>query len=342
MIDLRSDTVTKPTPEMRRAMAEAEVGDDVLGDDPTVIQLEEMAAVRMDKEAALYVPSGCMANMVSLLTLTGRNEEVICGSESHVYTSEVGGVAILGNVFMHVLPNEPDGTIPIERLQSAIRFERYAPLTRAISLENTHNRCYGSVLSLDYLQQVSALASSKGIALHLDGARIFNAAAALDVPVATIAAFAQVVNFCLSKGLSAPVGSLVCGPRDFIQEARRTRRMLGGGMRQAGILAAAGIVALNTMVDRLVEDHENARLLTEGLANVPGIRIEPERVQTNLVFFDLEPTVGMSVQEFLQRMRAEGVLFSGSGSRLRAVTHYGISCEDIQKAVQAVERIVQI
>ncbi|MCS6918361.1 MAG: low-specificity L-threonine aldolase [Fimbriimonadales bacterium] len=338
LIDLRSDTVTKPTPAMRRAMAEAEVGDDVLGDDPTVQRLEEVAAQRVGKAAGLFVPSGVMANLVSLMTLTGRNEEVILGDESHLYTAEVGGLGIFGNVFLHVLPNLPDGTIPLERLRSAIRNAVYTPKTRVISLESTHNRCSGAVLPISYIQQVAALAGERGVYMHLDGARIFNAAIALGVDASEIAQPFEVVNFCFSKGLCAPVGSIVCGSAAFIQEARRTRRMLGGGMRQAGVLAAAALVALGEMVERLAEDHENARLLAEGLANIHGVRIDPARVQTNIVIFELDPATGWTSATFQKALQERGVLLSLSGARLRAVTHYGVSRADVQQALSVIQQ----
>ncbi len=338
LIDLRSDTVTKPTPAMRRAMAEAEVGDDVLGDDPTVQRLEALAAQRVGKEAGLFVPSGVMANLVCLMTLTGRNEEVILGDQSHLYTAEVGGLGIFGNVFLHVLPNLPDGTIPLERLQGAIRDAIYTPKTRVISLENTHNRCSGAVLPMDYIQQVATLARARGVYLHLDGARIFNAAVALGVDAAEIARPFEVVNFCFSKGLCAPVGSIVCGGAAFIQEARRTRRMLGGGMRQAGVLAAAALVALNEMIDRLAEDHEHARILAEGLANITGVHIDPARVQTNIVIFELDPATGWTSATLLSALKARGVLLSLSGTRLRAVTHYGITRADIDHALRVIQQ----
>ncbi|MCS7066324.1 MAG: low-specificity L-threonine aldolase [Fimbriimonadales bacterium] len=337
VIDLRSDTVTQPTPAMRRAMAEAEVGDDVLGDDPTVQRLEALAAERVGKQSALFVPSGVMANLVSLITLTGRHDEVILGSESHIYTSEVGGLGFFGGVFLHVLPNEPDGTIPLERLRTAIRDAVYTPRTRVISLENTHNRCSGAVLPMEYVQQVATLAQERGVKLHLDGARMFNAAVALGVPATEIAAPFEVVNFCFSKGLCAPVGSIVCGSQEFIQEARRTRRMLGGGMRQAGVLAAACLVALEQMVERLAEDHENARRLAEGLANIPGILIDPARVQTNIVIFELMPETGWTPAALLTHLKEQGVLLSPSGNRLRAVTHYGVSRADIDHALRVIE-----
>ena len=341
LIDLRSDTVTKPTPAMRHAMAEAEVGDDVLGDDPTVQRLQEAAAARVGKQAALFVPSGVMANLVSLMTLTGRNEEVILGDQSHLYTSEVGGLGIFGGVFLHVLPNLPDGTIALERLQGAIRGAIYTPKTRVISLESTHNRCGGAALPLEYLQRVAALAQAAGIALHLDGARIFNAAVALGVPAETIAAPFEVVNFCFSKGLGAPVGSIVCGSEAFIQEAKRTRRMLGGGMRQAGVLAAAALVALNEMVDRLAEDHAHARLLAEGLANIRGVRIDPARVQTNIVIFEVDPATGWSSEALQAALAAQGVLLSLSGTRLRAVPHYEITRADILHALEVLRKTIE-
>lgn len=341
LIDLRSDTVTKPTPAMRHAMAEAEVGDDVLGDDPTVQRLQEAAAARVGKQAALFVPSGVMANLVSLMTLTGRNEEVILGDQSHLYTSEVGGLGIFGGVFLHVLPNLPDGTIALERLQGAIRGAIYTPKTRVISLESTHNRCGGAALPLEYLQRVAALAQAAGITLHLDGARIFNAAVALGVPAETIAAPFEVVNFCFSKGLGAPVGSIVCGSEAFIQEAKRTRRMLGGGMRQAGVLAAAALVALNEMVDRLAEDHAHARLLAEGLANIRGVRIDPARVQTNIVIFEVDPATGWSSEALKTALAAQGVLLSLSGTRLRAVPHYEITRADILHALEVLRKTIE-
>ncbi|MCX7992267.1 MAG: aminotransferase class I/II-fold pyridoxal phosphate-dependent enzyme, partial [Fimbriimonadales bacterium] len=315
--------------------------DDVLGDDPTVQRLEEVAAQRVGKEAGLFVPSGVMANLVSLMTLTGRNEEVILGDQSHLYTAEVGGLGIFGNVFLHVLPNQPDGTIPLEKLRGAIRNAVYTPKTRVISLENTHNRCSGAVLPMEYLQQVAALAQERGVYLHLDGARIFNAAIALGVDAADIAQPFEVVNFCFSKGLAAPVGSIVCGSKAFIQEARRTRRMLGGGMRQAGVLAAAALVALNEMVDRLTEDHENARTLAEGLANIEGIQIDPARVQTNIVIFEVDPATGWTSATLQKALQERGVLLSLSGTRLRAVTHYEIAREDVVRTLTIIQQTLR-
>jgi threonine aldolase len=244
-------------------------------------------------------------------------------------------------VFLHVLPNLPDGTIPLERLQGAIRDAVYAPKTRVISLESTHNRCGGAALPLDYIQQVAAVAQARGVALHLDGARLFNAAIALGVPAEAIAAPFEVVNFCFSKGLGAPVGSIVCGSAAFIQEAKRTRRMLGGGMRQAGVLAAACLVALETMVDRLAEDHAHARMLAEGLANIRGIRIDPARVQTNIVIFEVDPATGWDSARLQQALAARGVLLSLSGARLRAVTHYHITRADIMHTLAVIRETIE-
>ncbi|MBI4571377.1 MAG: low-specificity L-threonine aldolase, partial [Chloroflexi bacterium] len=275
-IDLRSDTLTHPTPAMREAMAKAEVGDDVFGEDPTVRRLEQMAAERMGKEAAVFVASGTMGNLVSLLAHCGRGDEAIVGSEAHVLHYEAGGVPGLGGVQLRPVRNDGHGMIDLDELEATIRLENvHFPRTSAVCLENTHNRCGGGVLTAEETAAVARIARRHGVAVHLDGARIFNAAVALGVAPSELAAQADSVTFCLSKGLSAPVGSLVCGSAEFVQRARRMRKMVGGGMRQAGVIAAAGIVALETMVDRLAEDHEHAQLLARGLAQLPGIRIDP-------------------------------------------------------------------
>jgi threonine aldolase len=250
IIDLRSDTVTHPTPAMREAMARAEVGDDVFGDDPTVNRLQEMAAERMGKEAGLFVPSGTMGNLAAVLSHCGRGDEVILGSKSHTFLYEAGGVSALGGVHSHQASNQPDGTLDLGEVRGAIRSEDdHFPVTRLICLENTHNRCGGVALTVEYTRAAGELAHEHGLALHLDGARIFNAAVALGVEAGDLAAPADSITFCLSKALSAPVGSVLCGSKDFIARARRARKQLGGGMRQAGVLAAAGIVALETMVN---------------------------------------------------------------------------------------------
>jgi threonine aldolase len=336
IIDLRSDTVTKPTPAMRRAMADAEVGDDVLGDDPTVKRLEELAAGRLGKEAALFVPSGTMGNLVSLLVHCGRGDEVILGDQAHIYIYEAGGSAAVGSIHPRPLPNQPNGRIDLAAVEAAIRpNDLHAPRTRLLALENTHNRCSGAVLPVAYMDEASALAHGRGLALHLDGARVFNAATALGVDVQTLVAGCDSVNFCLSKGLGAPVGSVVVGSRAFIQEARRARKVLGGGMRQSGVIAAAGIVALTEMVDRLAEDHVNAARLAKGIAGLPGIVLDPAAVQTNIVIFSLERT-DLTPQQLATRLAAQGVwLLTMGGPRLRAVTHHHVTAPDVERAIAA-------
>ena len=292
-VDLRSDTVTQPTPEMRQAMAEAEVGDDVFGDDPTVLRLEAMAAERMGKEAAVFVASGTMGNLAAVLSHCQRGDEIILGDMSHTYLYEAGGVSALGGVHTRAVPNQVDGTLQLEDIQAAIRpDDEHYPVSRMVLLENTHNGMGGTVLSADYSNSVSAIATQNGLKLHLDGARIFNAAAALGNPASELAEPADSVTFCLSKGLCAPVGSLLCGTEEFIQGARRVRKQLGGGMRQAGILAAAGIVALENMVDRLKQDHDRARRLAEALQALPAISIEQNPPSTNMFYMNLDPEAG--------------------------------------------------
>ena len=341
LIDLRSDTVTLPTPRMREAMAAAEVGDDVFGEDPTVNRLEAMAAERMGKEAGLFVPSGTMGNLVALLTHCNRGDEVILGDQSHTFLYEAGGSAALGGIHPFPLPNNPDGTIDPEKIEAAIRPENvHFPRTRLICLENTHNRCGGAVLRPAYMARVGEIARRHGLAVHLDGARIFNAAVALGVEPAVLTRDVDSVTFCVSKGLSAPVGSVLCGSAAFIAEARRARKIVGGGMRQAGVIAAAGIVALEEMVERLAEDHANARRLAEGLAEMPGIVIDPERVETNIVIFELHRE-DLTPEELAARLREQGVLLLPiGGRRLRAVTHYGIERRDIETALAAFRRIL--
>jgi len=334
-IDLRSDTVTKPTPAMREAMSRAEVGDDVLGEDPTVNRLESMAAERLGKEAALFVTSGTMGNLVCLLSHCGRGDEMIVGGQAHTYVYEQGGSAALGGIHPRPLPNQPDGTIALEDIEAAIRTDNlHFPRTRLICLENTHNRCGGAVLTLEYMQAVGQLARRHGLAVHLDGARIFNAAVALGVDVRALAADADSVTFCLSKALAAPVGSLVCGSGEFIAETRRARKVVGGGWRQAGVIAAAGIVALEQMVDRLAEDHANAKRLAEGLATLPGIVLDPTRVQTDIVIFELHRD-DMTPERLAERLKERGVLlFAIGGSRLRTVTNYHVTAADTERALR--------
>ncbi len=342
IIDLRSDTVTKPTPAMRRAMYDAEVGDDVLGDDPTVQRLEQLAAARLGKEAALFVPSGTMGNLVSLLVHCGRGDEVILGDQAHTYVYEAGGSSAVGSIHPRPLPNRPDGTIDLALLEASIRPDDiHAPRTRLITLENTHNRCGGAVLPVAYMDAVSALAQRRGLALHLDGARVFNAAVALGVDVQALVRGCDSINFCLSKGLGAPVGSVVVGSAAFIHEARRARKLVGGGMRQAGVIAAAGIVALTEMVNRLAEDHANARRLAEGIAGLPGIVLDPATVQTNIVIFALERS-DLSPQQLAALLAQRGVwLFAIGGQRLRAVTNYHVTAQDVEQAIGAFAAVLR-
>ncbi|MBI3946356.1 MAG: low-specificity L-threonine aldolase [Armatimonadetes bacterium] len=341
-VDLRSDTVTQPTPAMREAMARAEVGDDVFNDDPTVHRLEEMAAARMGQEAGLFVASGTMGNLAALLTHCRRGDEVIAGDRSHTITSEQGGMAALGGLVPRPLPNQPDGTLRLEEIEAAIHGEdTHHARTRLVTIENTHNFVGGVALDAAYTRAVADLSRRRRLKLHIDGARIFNAAVALGVPAADLVGGADSVTFCLSKGLSAPVGSVLCGTREFIAEARRARKVLGGGMRQVGVLAAAGIVALQTMVDRLAEDHANARRLAEGLAAMPGFVVDLSRIQTNIVFFDLSPDVPMDAPEVQQRVARQGVLLMAMGRRrFRAVTHAGVTAEEIGRALTAVAKVM--
>ncbi len=340
-IDLRSDTVTLPTDAMRRAMAGAELGDDVYGEDPTVRRLESLAAETTGKEAALLVPSGTMANLISLLTHCGRGDEVILGDQAHIFFYEQGGSAAVGGIHPRTVANRPDGTLDLDAVLGAIRGDDpHFPRTRLIAVENTHNRCSGSPLPPDYLQAVADLAAEHGLGVHMDGARIFNAAVALGVPAATLAAPVDSLSFCLSKGLSAPVGSLICGRRAFIRAARRNRKLLGGGMRQAGVIAAAGIVALQEMIGRLAEDHRNARRLAEGVSAMGLAQVDPDRVRTNIVYVDLD-AAGPSAAETVARLAEEGIRVGATGPRqFRAVTHYGITEADIEYALTALARVL--
>lgn len=337
IIDLRSDTVTQPTPEMRDAMFRAEVGDDVYCEDPTVNRLQTLSAEMMGKEDALFVTSGTMGNLISVLSHCQRGDEAIMGDLGHTFLFEAGGIAALGGVFPHTLPNQPDGTLKLDAIRQAIRpNDIHHPVSKLIILENTHNRCGGVVLSKAYCDEVGRFARERGLEVHLDGARIFNAAVASKVPAKDLAAFADSVTFCLSKGLSAPVGSVLCGSHEFIEKARRLRKMLGGGMRQAGILAAAGIVALESMVDRLAEDHKRAKDLAERLAGLPQIEFEMGMPQTNMVFPSLKKELSISGADFVTRLKKKGVLAGAvGGNRMRMVTHYGIEDEDIDFAFEA-------
>jgi threonine aldolase len=341
VVDLRSDTMTRPTPTMSRAMAEADVGDDVFGEDPTVNKLEEMAADRIGKEAALFVASGTMGNLVSLLAHCGRGEEIILGSLSHTFFFEQGGSSAVGGIHPRTIANQPDGTLLLPEIEAAIRADNvHFPQTRLIVLENTHNLCSGYPLDIDYMQAVGNIARRHDLKIHVDGARFFNAAVALGVQPDKLAAEADSVSFCLSKGLAAPVGSVVCGSLDFIARARRARKVVGGGMRQAGVLAAAGIVALTEMVDRLADDHANARKLAEGLAEMPGLSIDLSQIKSNIVFFELTRD-DMTAEQLVIGLDDEGARMLPVGvGRIRAVTHYHITSDDIDYVLGVVKKVL--
>lgn len=353
-VDLRSDTVTQPTEGMRRAMASAVVGDDVFGEDPTVCRLEERMAELTGKEAGLFVASGTMSNLVALLTHAGRGDEVIVGNLAHTFLYEVGGSAALGGIHSCVLPNQDDGTLDLAAVAAAVRSrdDVHVPRTKLLCLENTHNRCGGACLSLDYLAAAGRLARTAGLAVHIDGARLFNASRALGVPPAELARVADSVSVCLSKGLGAPVGSVLCASRDFIRAAHRWRKAVGGGMRQAGILAAAGLYALDHHVERLEEDHRNAQALAKGVAAIPGLS-SPQAgaaptAWTNLVYLAIDPALatsrGLTASVLSERLRQRGVLALPLGRdnlHMRLVTHLDVTVSDIDLALTALRSAVR-
>lgn len=338
-IDLRSDTVTLPTPEMRKAMYEAELGDDVFGEDPTVNRLEAMAAEVTGKEAAVLVTSGTQGNLVCILARCHRGDEIIMGSEAHIFHHEAGGAAGLGGVQLRLVPNDEHGMMDPEAVREAIRGKNiHNPPTTLLCIENTQNRCSGAVLTPEQIASLAAVVHPQGIPIHLDGARVFNAAVYLELPVKALVKDVDDLSFCLSKGLACPVGSVICGTKEFVERARKWRKVVGGGMRQAGIIAACGIVALQTMVQRLAEDHENAQLLAQGLAHMPGVHIDPRRVQTNILIF----TVDGPREEFIAEMAKEGVRATPSGVRgIRMVTHYGITRKDCEEALKRVGQVAR-
>jgi threonine aldolase len=343
IIDLRSDTVSQPTSAMRKAMAQAEVGDDVYQEDPTIKRLEKMAAAAVGKEAGLFLPSGTMGNLAAILAHCGRGDEVILGDKAHTFLFEAGGISALGGVHSNQVPNQPDGTLSLDDIRNAIRPDDiHQPITRLITLENTHNRCGGVALSVEYTHQVGEFARQHDLLVHLDGARLFNAAASQGVPASKLCEPVDSVTFCLSKGLCAPVGSLLCGSQTFINRARRERKILGGGMRQAGILAAAGIVALETMADRLVEDHQRARDLAEGIATIPHLVLDPGTPYTNMVFFSLsDESPFESAAEFAAQTAKLGVKVGVVGARrFRLVTHYWIDDEAVEKSLEVFKQVV--
>ena len=351
IIDLRSDTVTLPSNEMRKAITSAKLGDDVFGEDPSVNELEEKAAKIMCKEAGLLVPSGTMGNLVSILTHCARGTEIILGDKAHTFVFEAGGISAFGGVHSRQLKNETDGTINIQEIKSAIRMDNdHFPKTAAITLENTHNLCNGSPLTPEYIKDVAQIAHDNDIKLHVDGARIFNAAVSLDVDVKNMVTGVDSITFCLSKGLSAPIGSVVCGSKEFIYQARRNRKALGGGMRQAGIIAAAGLFSLNNMLEQIREDHENALRLAAGINEIEGLVIDLENIKSNILYFDFEKGKGRveelarqtkNIEIYLCEIALNNIrFFESKPNRFRLVTHYGIIDDDIEKTLESLNKMV--
>ncbi len=340
-IDLRSDTVTLPTEKMRNAMAEAELGDDVYGEDPSINHLQALAAGKLGKEAALFVPSGTMGNLAAVLAHCGRGDEVIMGDRAHTFLYEAGGVSALGGVHPHTVPNQTNGTLRIEDIRSAVRDnDVHFPKTKLLILENTHNNCGGVAVSREYMLKAASVAHESGLAVHLDGARIFNAAVEQDVPVDQLVSMVDSVTFCLSKGLCAPVGSVICGTKEFIAKAYRVRKQLGGGMRQAGVLAAAGIIALQEMVNRLSEDHQRAKVLAKGLTTIPGLRLDKGSPNTNMVYLELDKETGILASECAKLLKQEGILIGVTGERhLRLVCHYWIRDDHLEMVMKAFQRV---
>ncbi|EDP57633.1 low-specificity L-threonine aldolase [Vibrio sp. AND4] len=323
-MDFRSDTVTQPTQAMREAMFNAPVGDDVYGDDPSVNELEQFAAELAGFEAALFTSSGTQANLLGLMAHCERGDEYLCGQQAHNYKYEAGGAAVLGSIQPQPIENNPDGTLPFDKLEAAIKpDDAHFARTRLLSLENTIN---GKVIPLSYLAQAREFVNKHNLQMHLDGARVFNAAVALDVPVKEIGQYFDSMTICLSKGLAAPIGSLLLGNKEYIAKARRLRKMVGGGMRQAGILAAAGKLALTEQVEPLRQDHINAKTLAEGLAKLPGVSVNPELVQTNIVFAKLDPQI--DIASIAEKMKLQGITIT-PGNPIRFVTHKDISAQDI-------------
>lgn len=342
IIDLRSDTVTHPTDDMRKAMASASVGDDVYVEDPTVIKLEQLAAEKTGKEAALFTASGTMGNLIAILAHCGRGDEAVMGHLGHTFLHEAGGLSALGGIFPHLIYNQADGTLLIEDIQNAYREEDvHHPVSRLLILENTQNQCGGIPLSVDYMRSASMIAHSLDMRVHLDGARVFNAAKALGVEAKDICAPVDSVMFCLSKGLCAPIGSMLCGSKEFIYSARRLRKQLGGGMRQAGIIAAAGIISIEKMADRLSEDHKRARMLADGLVNIKGLTFNKGMPATNMVFFTVDPEVEKPANSIISELMDKDIIVGLSGpNEFRLVTHYWINDNDVQKTISALSEVI--
>ena len=340
-IDLRSDTVTLPSQEIRNAISNAKLGDDVFQEDPNVNLLESEAALLAGKEAALLVPSGTMGNLISFLVHCQRGTEAILGNKSHTFIYEAGGISAMGGIHSHQLQNSEDGIIDLDLIKNAIRKDNvHFPVTSLISLENTHNMCYGSPVTKDYIDEVATIAKNNNLKLHIDGARIFNATVALNLKLKKLIEHVDSVTFCLSKGLACPIGSVICGSKEFINQARRMRKVLGGGMRQAGIIAAAGLVAFKKMDKQISLDHDNAQKLANGIDTINGLSINGDRVKTNILYFELK-SKNISSQIFLNEMAKKGVLFfEVSPNRYRLVTHYGITDLDIIYVLEAFQKVL--
>ena len=343
VIDMRSDTVTRPTPEMRAAMSTAEVGDDVYSDDPTVNRLQQLAAEMAGKEAALFVPSGTMGNLICVLThCRERGDEYIVGDQAHIHYYEQGGTASLGSVHPRTVRTSPDGTLEVPLIEAAIRtLDDHFPITRLVCLENTHNRCGGRVLKPEYVASVSEVCKRHNLKLHIDGARLFNASVALKVPIATLLQHADSASLCLSKGLAAPIGSVIVGSKDFIFHCKRLRKALGGGMRQAGVIAAAAILSLTTMIDRLAIDHSNAQLLAKGLSTLEGLEVKADEVETNIVYVRINDGLfGLREVEVQRELKERGVWVGVTGvSVIRFVVHYEVTSDDVQRVVEMMREL---
>ena len=341
-VDLRSDTVTKPTPEMREAMAEAEVGDDVYRDDPTVNKLEAVAAEKLGKEASIFVPSGTMGNLLALLVHCQRGDEVVVGNKSHIYLNEAGGMSALGGIQPCPVPNQKDGTLALDDILASIRSEDvHHPITRLVCIENTQNICGGVPLTAEYTRQVGEIAHKNGLALHIDGARIFNSAAAQNVDVKDLVTPADSVMFCLSKGLASPIGSMLVGTEKFIARARHLRKMLGGGMRQVGVIAAAGLISVEKMTTRLGDDHVHAQKLADGLRQIDGIMLDDGSPFTNMIYFTLADSINLNAPQTAEKMKEHGVLVDPDDwRRFRLVTHYWIDDAAVEKTISAFKQVL--
>ena len=340
-IDYRSDTVTHPTPNMRRAMATAPLGDDVYGDDPTVNELEARTTKRFNKEAAIFVPSGTMGNLASILAHCDRGDEVIMGTLGHTFLYEAGGIAALGGVHTHTIPNQADGTLALQDIESAIRPDDiHAPISKLLVIENTQNACGGVALDVAYMNAASDLALQHGLLVHVDGARIFNAAVALGVDAADLTEKADSLTFCLSKGLCCPAGAMIVGSIPFIQRVRRVRKMLGGGMRQVGVLAAAGLVALDEMIDRLAEDHRHIQEFANAFRDIPGIQLMNDPPATNMLYFTLTEQAPLSPDELVSACEQEGIILRHRNGSFRMVTHYWIDDDAVVKTIKLIQRLL--